>query len=389
MRTLVTGAAGFIGFHLCRLLLERGDEVLGIDSINDYYDPELKYGRLAELGIGREDAERAAAERVVEGRVGGGRIVAGRIVAGRIVAEAGRSSPAFRFRRAGLEDRAAMESLSSEGPFDRVCNLAAQAGVRYSLENPRAYVEANVVGFLNLLELCRAAGVGHLVFASSSSVYGLDSSLPFSVHGGADHPVSLYAATKKADEMMAHAYSHLYGLPATGLRFFTVYGPWGRPDMAYFKFARAITQGLPIELYNGGDMLRDFTYIDDVVEGVARILDRPARADAAWSGLDPDPASSSAPYRLYNLGNSAPEPLESLVTELEKALGGRAERRLLPMQSGDVRATAADVSDLERDFGWKPSTPLGEGIRRFAAWFKGYYGEEKREEVKRDTEAQR
>jgi UDP-glucuronate 4-epimerase len=356
MRTLVTGAAGFIGFHLCRLLLERGDEVLGLDSINDYYDPELKYGRLELLGIGREEAEREAVLR---------RVSALRTARG------GRG--AFSFRRAALEDRAVMESLASEGPFDRVCNLAAQAGVRYSLENPRAYVEANVVGFLNVLELCRATGVGHLVFASSSSVYGLDEALPFSVHAGADHPVSLYAATKKADEMMAHAYAHLYGLPATGLRFFTVYGPWGRPDMAYFKFAKAIVEGRPIELYNGGDMLRDFTYIDDVVEGVARVLDRPARPDPSWNPSSPDPASSSAPYRLYNLGNSAPERLESLIAAIEKALGRKAERRLLPMQSGDVRATAAEVSDLECDFGWKPSTPLEEGIGRFAAWFQERY----------------
>jgi len=368
MRTLVTGAAGFIGFHLCRRLIEEGDEVVGLDSINDYYDPELKYGRLAELGLGREEAEVEAA--------------------GRSVAARGRF-PSFSFRRAALEDRSAMESLASEGRFDRVCNLAAQAGVRYSLENPRAYVEANVVGFLNVLELCRATGVGHLVFASSSSVYGLDESLPFSVHCGADHPVSLYAATKKADEMMAHAYAQLYGIPATGLRFFTVYGPWGRPDMAYFKFAKAISEGRPIDLYNGGDMLRDFTYIDDVVEGIVRVLGSPARGDPAWNPRSPDPASSSAPYRLYNLGNSSPERLETFIAAIEKALGGKAERRLLPMQSGDVRATAADVSDLERDFGWKPSTPLEAGIGRFAAWFKEYYSEEKSEALKRDPEAQR
>ena len=370
MRTLVTGAAGFIGFHLCRRLLEEGDDVVGVDSINDYYDPELKYGRLGLLGVEREDAEREAALRTVSAD-----------------RSARRGRGAFSFRRAALEDRSAMESLAAEGPFDRVCNLAAQAGVRYSLENPRAYVEANVVGFLNVLELCRASGVAHLVFASSSSVYGLDEALPFDVHGSANHPVSLYAATKKADEMMAHAYAHLYGLPATGLRFFTVYGPWGRPDMAYFKFAKAIVEGRPIDLYNGGDMLRDFTYIDDVIEGVVRVLDRPARPDPDWNPRSPDPASSSAPFRLYNLGNSAPERLDSLIAAIEKALDRKAERRLLPMQSGDVRATAAEVSDLERDFGWKPSTPLVEGVDRFAAWFKEYYREEKSEGLKRDTEA--
>ena len=257
-----------------------------------------------------------------------------------------------------------MEQLFRAGRFDRVCHMAAQAGVRYSIENPAAYVESNVVGFLNILEGCRATRVGHLVFASSSSIYGLSKQTPFSTHSSADHPMSLYAATKKADEAMAHAYSHLYRLPVTGLRFFTVYGPWGRPDMAYFKFARAISEGLPIDLFNKGDMLRDFTYIDDVIEGVARVLERPASPDAGWDARRPNPASSSAPYRIYNIGNSRPEPLSALVDALEKALAKRARKNLLPMQPGDVYATEADVSDLARDFGWAPSTPLNKGIGR-------------------------
>jgi UDP-glucuronate 4-epimerase len=351
MRYLVTGAAGFIGFHLARRLLERGDEVVGVDSINDYYDPRLKLGRLAELGIGRE------------------------------AAESGRESassrwPAFSFERLSLADRPAMEALFARHRFDRVCNLAAQAGVRYSMENPRAYVEANVTGFMNVLECCREARSPHLVYASSSSIYGLNASRPFSAHEATNHPMSLYAATKKADELMAHVYSHLYGLPTTGLRFFTVYGPWGRPDMAYFKFAAAIMEGRPIDVYNRGDMLRDFTYIDDIVEGVARVLESPPRPDPSWSAEEPDPASSSAPYRVYNIGNNRPMRLLDFIEELERALGRKAEKRFLPMQEGDVYATEADVSDLERDFGWRPSTDVREGLRRFAEWFTAYRGRE-------------
>jgi len=350
MTHLVTGMAGFIGFHLARRLAERGDGVVGIDSINDYYDPALKLARLAELGIGSE-AEAWGTE--------------------------GRSSryPGLSFLRLGLEDRSGMEKLFALRRFDAVCNLAAQAGVRYSIENPRAYVDSNVVGFLNVLECCRAAETPHLVFASSSSVYGLDGTRPFSVHEGANHPASIYAATKKADELMAHAYSHLYALPATGLRFFTVYGPWGRPDMAYYKFAEAIRSGKAIDVYNGGDMYRDFTYIDDIVEGLVRVMDKPPKPDAEWDPRMPDPASSSAPYRVYNIGNNNPVRLGDFIGALEAAIGKKAEKRNLPMQPGDLYATEADVSELERDFGWKPSTRVEEGLALFASWFDRYRAE--------------
>ena len=344
MLHLVTGAAGFIGHHLCKRLLARGDEVVGIDSINDYYDPALKFERLSLLGIGRAEAEAYGAE-----------------------ARSG-SHPGFAFIRLKLEDRAGVERLFAGRRFGRVTSLAAQAGVRYSIENPRAYVESNVVGFLELLEACRAAKTPHLVYASSSSVYGLNDTRPFSVHGHADHPVSLYAATKRADEFMAHAYSHLYGVPTTGLRFFTVYGPLGRPDMAYFKFAEAIRAGRPIDVYNGGDMLRDFTYVDDIVEGVVRVIDRPPAGDPGWKASAPDPASSRAPYRVYNIGNNRPERLGRFIEVLEGALGAEARKNYLPMQPGDVYATEADVDDLERDFGWKPTTTIEEGLGRFAEW---------------------
>lgn len=348
MRHLVTGAAGFIGYYLTERLLRRGDEVVGIDSVNDYYDSGLKYRRLGKLGVERKDAEAWGAD--------------------------ARSSmyPAFEFRRQKLEDRAAMEALFARGAFDSVTNLAAQAGVRYSIENPRAYIDSNVVGFLELLEACRAAATPHLVYASSSSVYGLNDTRPFTTHGHADHPVSLYAATKRADEMMAHSYSHLYGLPTTGLRFFTVYGPMGRPDMAYYKFAEAIRAGRSIDVYNHGDMLRDFTYIDDIVEGIVRVIDRPPKGDPDWKATAPDPASSSAPYRIYNIGNNQPERLGRFIEVLESALGAKAVENYLPMQPGDVYATEADVSDLERDFGWKPTTRIEEGLAKFAEWFKGY-----------------
>jgi UDP-glucuronate 4-epimerase len=347
MKYLISGAAGFIGFHLARALAERGDEVLGLDSINDYYDPRLKLARLAELGVGPEAGEWGR-------EVGSSRY------------------PGLSFIRLGLEDRAGMEALFERRRFDRVCNLAAQAGVRYSIENPRAYVEANVVGFLNVLECCRAAKTPHLVYASSSSVYGLNATRPFTTHEGTNHPISIYAATKKSDELMAHAYSHLYGIPTTGLRFFTVYGPWGRPDMAYCKFAHAIAEGRPIDVYNGGDMLRDFTYIDDVIAGILLVLERAPRADPSWSAASPDPASSSAPYRVYNIGNNNPVRLGDFIEELERALGKKAEKRYLPMQPGDVYATWADISDLEREFGWTPSTLVNEGLGRFAQWFNAY-----------------
>jgi UDP-glucuronate 4-epimerase len=333
-RVLVTGAAGFIGYHLCERLLRLGYEVTGIDNINDYYDPALKLARLA----------------LLEGR------------------------PGFSFRRLDMKDRTAMASLFSGGGFEIVVNLAAQAGVRYSLQNPHAYADSNITGFLNLLEGCRALGTPHLVFASSSSVYGANTRMPFSTRDNVDHPVSLYAATKKANELMAHAYAGMYGIPCTGLRFFTVYGPWGRPDMAYFLFTKAITEGRAIDVYNYGEMKRDFTYIDDVVEGITRVMERPPSPDPKWSCDAPDPATSFAPYRLYNIGNNAPVELLRFISVLEERLGREAVKNLLPMQPGDVPATFADVDDLMRDTGFRPSTPIEEGLARFVEWYRDYYG---------------
>jgi len=349
MRVLVTGAAGFIGFHTARRLLSRGDVVVGLDSINDYYDVRLKYGRLAQCGI---------EERAIE---------YGKPLKSRTL-------PDYTFLQARLEDRQTIERLFNGEKFDVVINLAAQAGVRYSLTNPYAYIDANIVGFMNILESCRHAGVGHLVYASSSSVYGLNGKLPFSTHDSVDHPLSLYAATKKANELMAHTYSYLYGLPSTGLRFFTVYGPWGRPDMALFIFTKAIIEGRAIEVFNNGEMVRDFTYVDDIVEGVIRVADRPPEPNEDWDPIEPDPARSTAPYAVYNIGNSHPVRLLAYIEALEEALGRKAEKRFLPMQPGDVPATAADVTDLERDFGYKPKTQVREGIARFVAWYKEFYG---------------
>jgi UDP-glucuronate 4-epimerase len=337
VRVLVTGAAGFIGSHVSAALLDRGDEVIGFDNLNPYYDPALKQARLDRL----------------EARDG------------------------FRMVRGDLIDAAAVGAAfdgSPDGPVDRVVHLAAQAGVRYSLTNPHAYVDSNVTGTLNVLEACRHRGTEHLVFASSSSVYGANTAMPFSVHHNVDHPVSLYAATKKANELMAHSYSHLYRLPATGLRFFTVYGPWGRPDMAAFLFTRAILEGRPIDVFNRGDMRRDFTYIDDIVEGVVRVLDRVPVPDGSWTGDAPDPATSAAPYRLYNIGNNSPVELMDLIGAIEKALGRQAELNLLPMQPGDVPATYADVDDLVRDVGFSPATPIDVGIDRFVSWYREYFG---------------
>jgi len=331
---LVTGAAGFIGYHVARRLLERGEAVVGIDNLNRYYDVRLKQARLAQL----KPFER------------------------------------FAFRKLDLTDRTGMAVLFARHRFRRVVHLAAQAGVRYSLVDPRAYVDSNVVGFLNVLEGCRRARVEHLVYASTSSVYGGNTRLPFSVRDTVDHPVSLYAATKKANELMAHTYAHLYGLPCTGLRFFTVYGPWGRPDMALFLFTKAILAGKPIQVYNHGRMQRDFTYIDDVVEGVVRTLDRPARPDPAWTGEAPNPATSSAPYRLYNIGNHQPVELLRMIEILERTIGKAAKKQFLPLQPGDVPATYADVEDLVADVGFKPDTPLEEGIRKFVEWYRSYYG---------------
>ena len=333
MKVLVTGAAGFIGSHVCHRLLDRGDQVVGLDNMNDYYEVSLKEARLARL----------------EGKQG------------------------FSFVKGGLEDRPLLERLFGEAGFDAVINLAAQAGVRYSLTNPHAYVDSNLVGFMNILEGCRHNGVKHLVYASSSSVYGANTAMPFSVHQNVDHPLSLYAATKKANELMAHTYSGLYGLPTTGLRFFTVYGPWGRPDMALFLFTKAILEGKPIDVFNHGKMKRDFTYIDDIVEGVIRVTDRTAAANTDWSGMQPDPGTSFAPWKVYNIGNNQPVELMYFIETVEKCLGKTAVKNLLPLQAGDVPATFADVDDLMRDTGFKPATPIEEGISRFIRWYREYY----------------
>lgn len=332
---LVTGAAGFIGYHVAEALIARGDHVLGLDNLNDYYDVTLKEARLSRLAVHDER---------------------------------------FRFLRADVADRNAMERLFEQSRFDGVVHLAAQAGVRYSMENPHAYVESNLLGFLNILEGCRRVGMRHLVYASSSSVYGANTAMPLSCHDSVTHPLSMYAATKKANELMAHSYSHLYRVPTTGLRFFTVYGPWGRPDMALFKFTKAILAGEPIDVYNRGEMRRDFTYIDDIVEGVVRVLDRPPGGTPDWNGMSPDPATSAAPYKLYNIGNSQPEGLLDLIAVLEDHLGRRATKRMLDMQPGDVPATFSDVADLERDVGFKPKTPIATGIRRFVDWYLQYFG---------------
>ncbi|WP_312769248.1 NAD-dependent epimerase [Pseudoxanthomonas mexicana] len=333
MRVLVTGAAGFIGSHLSERLLARGDEVLGYDNLNAYYDPALKEARLARLT----------------------------------------PQDGFSFVRASLEDRAALEAAFDDFRPQRVVNLAAQAGVRYSLENPHAYIESNIVGFLNILEACRHRGIEHLVYASSSSVYGANRKLPFAVEDSVDHPVSLYAASKKANELMAHTYSHLFGLPTTGLRFFTVYGPWGRPDMALFLFTKKILAGEPIDVFNHGHHTRDFTYVDDIVEGVIRTLDRVPGPDPAYDPLAPTPASSLAPYRVYNIGNHQPVQLLRYIEVLEDCLGRKAEKRLLPMQPGDVPDTEADVEALRRDTGYSPATPIETGVRRFVEWYRAFY----------------
>jgi UDP-glucuronate 4-epimerase len=334
MRYLVTGVAGFIGYHVAARLLAAGHEVVGIDNLNPYYDPRLKAARLDRLSPHHN----------------------------------------FRFERIDIADRAGVEQLFAGEPLPRVIHLAAQAGVRYSLENPHAYIESNITGFMNVLESCRSSGVEHLVFASSSSVYGANTRMPLSEHQHTDHPVSLYAATKKANEMMAHSYSHLFGLPATGLRFFTVYGPWGRPDMALFAFTKAILEDRPVQLFNQGRMRRDFTYIDDIVEGVLRIAEQPAQPNPAWSGANPDPATSRAPFRLYNIGNDSPVGVMELLSALEQALGKPAMKELAPMQPGDVPETHADVSELTQATGFRPATSVEEGVRRFVSWYKDYFG---------------
>ena len=333
-RVLVTGAAGFIGYHLALRLLQGGCQVIGIDNLNHYYDVQLKLDRLEQL----------------------------------------KPFPDFIFQKMDLCEQKELIDLCKDHNFDVVVNMAAQAGVRYSIENPRAYVDANLVGFINILECCRQFEVEHLVFASSSSVYGANTKMPFSVHHNVDHPVSLYAATKKANELMAHTYSHLYGLACTGLRFFTVYGPWGRPDMALFLFTQAILKGKPIKVFNHGKMQRDFTYIDDIIEGVIRVMGQKPQSDAAWSGLQPDPGTSYAPYKIYNIGNNNPVALMDFINTIEAAIGRPAQKEFMELQPGDVVATYADIDDLQRDVGFKPSTGLGEGIRHFIDWYRDYYG---------------
>lgn len=345
MKVLVTGAAGFIGFYTVKRLLERGDEVVGLDNINDYYDVNLKYGRLAETGIGREQVDWY------------------RFVQSDKYAN-------YRFIRMNLEDRQAVQMLFANECFDKMINLAAQAGVRYSIQNPHAYVSSNINGFLHLLEGCRHYHVKHLVYASSSSVYGLNGKVPFSEHDSIAHPVSLYAATKKSNELMAHTYSNLYGIPTTGLRFFTVYGPWGRPDMSPFLFTDAILNNRPIKVFNNGDMLRDFTYIDDIVEGVLRVLDYTATPNPDWNAITPDPATSTAPYRIYNIGNSSPVKLMDFIKAIELACGHEAEKNFLPMQPGDVYQTNADTTLLQTELGYKPCKDIVEGVKETVEWYK-------------------
>lgn len=333
MKILVTGAAGFIGFHTCHLLLARGDTVIGLDNLNDYYEVSLKQDRLTQL----------------------------------------ESHPEFKFYKMDLADREAIADLFEREKPDKVINLGAQAGVRYSLQNPNSYVDSNIVGFLNILEGCRYNDVKHLVYASSSSVYGANTTKPYSVNHNVDHPLSLYAASKKSNELMAHTYAHLYNLPVTGLRFFTVYGPWGRPDMALFIFTKKILEGSPIDIFNNGDHARDFTYIDDIVEGVIRTLDHDAVANAEWDGTKPDPATSKAPYRVYNIGNNQPVKLMDFIGYVESAIGKTAEKNFLPMQPGDVPETFADIDALKNDVNFHPHTPIQDGINKFVKWYRAYY----------------
>jgi UDP-glucuronate 4-epimerase len=348
MKILVTGTAGFIGSHVAQRLVARGDEVVGLDCINDYYDPAVKYGRLQRSGIS-------------EAAIKDNQLVTSGI------------NPNYRFVKMYLEDRDLIDALFKVEQFDAVCNLAAQAGVRYSLQNPSAYIDSNIVGFLQILEACRHHGVRNLSYASSSSVYGLIEALPFSTSDNVDHPMSLYAASKKSNELMAHTYSHLYGISTTGLRFFTVYGPWGRPDMALFLFTKAALEGRPIEVFNHGKMLRDFTYIDDIVEGVLRVIDNPAQSNPLWTGLNPNPGSSSAPYKLYNIGNNNPVELMLFIRSIENALGMTIEKKMMPLQAGDVPATYANVDDLVTDLDYKPQTPVQQGIDNFIKWYREFY----------------
>ncbi|WP_256010065.1 NAD-dependent epimerase [Desertivirga xinjiangensis] len=347
MKVLVTGSAGFIGFHLVKQLLERGDEVVGIDNINDYYDVNLKYARLRETGI-----------------------LKNKIVYGQTVRSV--EYPNYQFVKLDLTDAEALDDLFKMHNFDSVCNLAAQAGVRYSLVNPRSYIESNINGFINLLECARHHHIKHLLYASSSSVYGLNSKMPFSANDNVDHPISLYAASKKSNELMAHSYSHLFNLPTTALRFFTVYGPWGRPDMAMFLFTKAMLDDKPIEVFNGGDMKRDFTYIDDIIDGIVKVIDNPAQRNEDWNAAAPDPSSSNSPYRIYNIGRGEPVRLMDFITEIEKNLGIIAKKKFLTMQDGDVSKTWADISDL-KSLGYQPKVSVKEGIKSFVKWYKDFY----------------
>lgn len=348
MKILVTGTAGFIGSFLAKRLLERGDEVVGLDCINDYYDVRIKYGRLEDAGINQE------------------------AIAYNTLTQS-KKYPNYRFVKLNLEDRENLFKLFENEKFDKVCNLAAQAGVRYSLVNPYAYIDSNIVGFVNILEACRHHNIKHLAYASSSSVYGLNENMPFSTSDNVDHPISLYAASKKSNELMAHTYSYLFGLPTTGLRFFTVYGPWGRPDMALFLFTKAILEGKPIDVFNHGEMLRDFTYVDDIVEGVIRVIDNNAEPNTQWSGKTPDPHSSKAPYKIYNIGNNNPVRLMDFIEAIEKELGIKAQKNMLPLQPGDVPATYANVDDLVRELDYKPNTSIEIGIKNFIAWYRDFF----------------
>ncbi|MFW6370572.1 MAG: NAD-dependent epimerase [Bacteroidota bacterium] len=348
MKLLITGTAGFIGFHLARKMIKKGWEITGLDSINDYYDVNLKYGRLEETGILRDTLSYNQLVR-------------------------SQTLPNYRFIQLNLEDRENLEKLFAAEKFDMVCNLAAQAGVRYSLTNPQAYIDSNISGFINILEGCRHNKIQHLVYASSSSVYGLNGSMPFSTSDNVDHPVSLYAASKKSNELMAHTYSHLYGIPSTGLRFFTVYGPWGRPDMALFLFTKAISEGKPIDVYNHGKMERDFTYIDDIVEGISRVLESPPKGNKQWDKMNPDPSTSPAPYKIFNIGNNNSVKLLDFIKAIEENLGKKAEMNLMDIQPGDVVKTWANVDDLARDLDYRPNTPVREGIKKFVDWYKDYY----------------
>lgn len=353
MKILITGAAGFIGFHLVNRLLSQGHQIVGIDNINDYYDVNLKFDRLAEAGVAKANIRYGHA---VESEL----------------------HPGYKFIQLDLNDKVAINALFENENFDAVCNLAAQAGVRYSIDNPDAYIDSNIVGFMNILEGCRNSKVDNLVYASSSSVYGLNRSYPFSTDDSVDHPISLYAASKKSNELMAHTYSHLFGIRTTGLRFFTVYGPWGRPDMALFKFVKAAMNGQSVDIYNDGEMWRDFTYIDDIVEGIIRVIANPAEPSNEWDAEKPKASRSSAPYRVFNIGNSKPVCLMDFVYAIEKSMGLEIKKNFMAMQPGDVTKTYADVEDLKGEVGYKPDTPLGDGVDRFVQWYKSYYAQTNR-----------